>query len=446
MFENLSQREKTLALAVVCLLPLMLVFFSWMTYNSKYQNGRTRLTSIDNQIKKENQSALDAISAGTRRNFYYKEASLPTGEGNVRRYQDWLLALIEESGMKFGSLDTQHSSLTFRSERQGVGKIAKKSTFKIDATGSLDQIMRFCFEIENIDLLHKIKSLNLAPVRNKTGLTGISKASFQVELLTLEEADESRDFLSRKRELPKTFEEYKQIVVARNIFGLANNAPTLSLRRQSFELDEAISFKITGGRDPDKDELTYELLDNGGIEGAKVELRGKYWYFESEALEVGDYEIKIGVNDDGFPSKSAEAVGKIVVKEPRKKPVAKVVKKPKHAGHTKINRISWRDGVYDVKIGVRLTGEVFELKVGDEFKLDDKIWIVKDIEDRKVTLETDGRILEYRQRDFLDQPRKETKVPGAEAVGANADDADSPSMEAADSDVAVDTDVASDEN
>ena len=437
MFENLTQREKTMAVAVLCMLPLLLIFGSWTVFNGKYQDAKTRLQSLDNNIKTENQKALDAMSAGTRLGYYYERVSFPSGPRSVTRYQDWLEKLIRDCGMGFKSIGRPKTSkFTFRSESQGVGTIGKKLEFGFDATGKLDQIMQFCFDFEQVDLLHKIKNLTIIP----SSETGNCKANFDVELLVLDGAVESRDFLALKRELPRTLDEYKQIVVSRNIFGPANNAPTLSLSRKTFNEGDEISFSISG-RDSDGDELTYELLDNGGIEGAKLELKGKRTYFECPALEIGEYEIEISVSDDGLPSKSAEKVGKIVVKAPRKakEEVVEVKPKPINARHTLINRISWRDGEYDIKIGVRLTGEVFELKVGDEFELDEKKWIVKDIQDRKVTLETDGRILEYKQKDRLSEPRKETRVAGAEAVGVK-DDVDNSADETPTA-TAVDTEV-----
>lgn len=428
MFENLTQREKNLAIAVACLLPIMLVFLGWMTFNSKYQAGRTRIVALDKQIKSENQKALDAISAGTRRGFYYKPVSLPTGQKSVTRYQDWLEKLIRDSGMRFSTIPRpSNSKFTFRSETgAGVSTVGKTLTFRFDATGDLDQIMKFCYEFEQIDLLHKIKQLNVKPTIDKSGgPTGECKASFGIQVLSLKDADESRDFLSPKRSLPKTLDQYEQIVLSRNIFGPANKAPTLSLSRKSFTEGDEISFPISG-RDVDQDELSYELLDYGDIEGAKLVTNGNKATFEAPPLEPGDYEIKVKVSDDGLPSKSVEKICKIVVKEKKVKPIEQVAeKKPfPNAGSSMINRISRRNGVSEFKIGVRTTGEVFELKIGDEFELDDKTWLVKEIDNRrrKVVIESDGRILEFKQGDFLDKPRKVIEPANSDVVDVKANE------------------------
>ena len=60
-------------------------------------------------------------------------------------------------------------------------------------------------------------------------------------------------------------------------------------------------------------------------------------------------------------------------------------------------------------------GQKFELTKGGKFELDDKVWIVKNIDIHTLTLEVDGKELQYEQGDFLSEPRIETELEKVEA-------------------------------
>ena len=426
MFENLSEREKKLALAVVCLLPMLLLFFGWWSFNSRYISGKTSLTSLDNQIKAEKQKSLDAMSAGVRRSFYYTNHSFPTNKKNITRYQDWLEKSIRDNGLDFKTIDKpKQSKLTFRGEDgQGLSTVADKFDFNFDATGTLDQILKFVYEFEQVDLLHKIKTLTITPLDSSEGPVRC-KAALKVEVLSLVEAEASRDFLERTRELPRKLDSYMDVVLSRNIFGPANTAPTLKIGRKTFREDDEISFLLSG-RDSDKsDTLSYELLDAGGIEGAKIEVSSKgKATFESSKLDIGEYEIKVAVSDNGLPSKTTEAIGKIVVNEKRKPREDPPEEPPrKNIGETAITRVAKnKDAVETVKIKVRTTGEVFVLGIGEDFELDGKTWTVRELDTVKatVTLATDGKLLEFRPGNFLNKPRKESVDTSFEAEASGS--------------------------
>ena len=270
-----------------------------------------------------------------------------------------------------------------------------------------------------MDILHKIKQLNLTPLRdNKNELTGKCKADFVVEVLALVEADETADFANRKRELESSIDDYSKVVVSRNIFGPANNAPTMRLSKKTYYNNEEISYRISA-RDSDKDELTYELVDAGGIEGAELVQKSSSATFTTPALKNGDYVVKFRATDDGLPAKSVETEWRFTVKDP--KPVKKDDPPPPppkviQAEETKIAFITARDGVFETRIKVLLTGEVFVLKVGDSFDLDDAKWTVRDIRRGKVSIETDGKLREYRGGSVLSSPLKETEVASTEPV------------------------------
>ena len=426
MFDNLSKSEKRYALILACMVPCIGLFFGVTHFSNKYSANKQKLRNVEKQIKSENAKTLDAITADTRRAYYYRKISFPTNSDYITDYQDWLEKLIRECGMGYTRINKKRpTTFAHKGEDNQNFEIGVKEEFEFDCKGNLGEIIQFCYEFEKLDLLHRIKEVILKPVFEKNVLTGKCTATFKVELLALEDADEDRDVFSATRPLAKSLEDYTSVVVSRNIFGPANNAPRLSLSSKSYHEDDDISFTLSGRDDDKNDVLRYEIVDDGGLEGAQIESKkvGKRtsFKFTSPAQAIGEYKIVLRAIDNGFPEKSDDAECKITVKAkpPKKKddPVVEVKPEPtRFAGSTQINRISsiGAGGVFEAKIRCRPSGQVFELTKGDEFELDDQTWIVRDVGENRLHLETDGKLLEFRAGNFLDKPLKETAIKNSD--------------------------------
>lgn len=433
MFQNMTKREKTLAMIVGSTIPLVLIFFGWINFNSRYDAGKTKISTLERQIKEEQLKQLEGVQSRVRNKFYYLPSSFPSGgQQYVNRYQNWLLDLQRECAFKNPELSRPEAdTLKFKSgdNRTKTSVVGKTYTFKFATVATLDRILEFCYKFESMDLLHKIKQLNLTPIRGPKGLTGDCKADFVVEVLALVDAAESADFAKRKKKLDLTIEDYEKVVVSRNIFGPANNAPKMRLSgTKRYYNDEEIKYTVSA-QDIDKDDLEYEIVDAGGIEDATLVKDGSRAKFKCGKLENGEYKVKFRATDSGVPAKSVEAEWKFVVRsrEPKVDRKPPVVKKVLHAEETKVTFIIARNGNYKATIKDYLTGEVFNLNMADdekkEFQLDDKTWKVKDIRRRLVTLERDGKLLEYELGSVLSDPVRETDV-----AAVNDDAADSPEI------------------
>jgi hypothetical protein len=418
MFQHLNQREKVLAAVVGCLVPVVLTFFGLMHVYNQYKQGTNTIQSLEDRIENETRKKIDAMLAGTRRAYYYKPRSLPANPRYITEYQDWIERLIRECGMGYQTINKpRETNLAYKGSEKGVSVVARQLQFNFDAKGTLDEILKFCYEFERLELLHKIRQLVLTPVIEKNVLTGQFTAVFTVDVLALVEAEGERDFLQDVVDLPTSLEHYEQVVLTRNIFGTANNPPRLSLSRKSFETGEEISVFLSARDDDKNDRLTYEVVDWGEIKDGKLntEEGSDRTTLVAPSHEIGEYVVKVRVSDSGFPPKSDEDELKITVKAKREKVVAAPAEPFRHATETQINRISAINGIAEVKIKVRTTGQVFELRLGDEFELDEEKWIVRDIGTRTLSLEVAGKLMEYKIGDFLAQPRKETLVKAADA-------------------------------
>ena len=305
--------------------------------------------------------------------------------------------------------------------------IGKKYGITFVGEASLDEILDFIYRFEEVNLLHRIKDLTLLPLRKKgtNVTTGQVKSTFKVELLALEDAVETREFWTSTKELPLALGDYKDDIIGRNIFGPANNAPTLRISNKTVEVDEDISITLSG-KDKDKnDELTYEIVDAGGIVDAKIKSDSKTRAkFVAGPMPVGEYVGIIKVSDNGFPQKSFETEFKLTVEEkpdppaevktPDPPPPPKVLEGPS----TQITRISSRDGVYQVKIRNRMRGEVYVLNEGDEIELDDKTWVIHKIHSQfKVTIEVDGKLVPFDLGDFLELTNDSASDQDDESAG-----------------------------
>ena len=422
MFQNMSKREKTLAMLVGCTVPLWLIFIGWVTFNNRYELGKSQIAGLEKQISEEKRRQLAGNESRVRKKYSYLPSSFPSGgQQNVSRYQNWLVELQRECGFSRSGLTKPESDVVkFKAEKRGTESsvVGKKYTFKFDTTATLDQVLQFCFKFESLDVLHKIKQLNFTPLKRRSGekteLTGKCKADFVIEVLALTDADETTDFSTRKKQLDKSIEDYAKVIVARNIFGPANNAPTMRLSTvKKYYNDEPVSYLITA-RDDDGHDLEYEIVDAGEIEDATLENKNNKATFKCGELKNGEYTVVFRATDNGLPAKSVEKEWKFVVRDrpdpPKKTTTTKTVKKVKHASETKVTFITSTNGNYKAKIKDYLTGEVFDLDLEDktQFELDEKIWKVKDIRYRLVTLELDGKLLEFKTGSFLDQPVRET--------------------------------------
>jgi hypothetical protein len=230
------------------------------------------------------------------------------------------------------------------------------------------------------------------------------------------DADEEEDFVDKLERNSLSFEEFTKPILARNMFGPANNTPTVSSSSRSFETGEPIDLTLTADDADESDLLKIELLDSK-VPGAELTQRegDRRAKIALPAIaEEGRYEVKVRVTDSGFPAKSTEKTIAFNVDKPEPK-VAREEPKPKpkflHAKAAVIRGVVQDKTGADVAwIEVETLGESFRVKVGESFKLDEKKWTIKTIESRKVAIEVDGQLQTYRLGARLDNPESSSKV------------------------------------
>jgi len=267
----------------------------------------------------------------------------------------------------------------------------------------------------SVDALHRINSMKIIPKnepgsKDKKVRTGELSVNFLIEIAALSTASDNPDFAKNERELARQEADYKAAILRRNIFGPANNVPTVSARASSsYTSMKDVRISVTGKDADDQDELTFELVESD-VEGVElVASSGKRTAkLTVPGQQAGKYKLKLKVTDSGFPPKENFADVTVTFKDrvvkappPRPKPKPDFI----HAKETRITGITrLSNGQWQVWVKVRTTGEKYKLLVGDSFKLDKLEWTVESIQPHGAVFQVDGKQLRFNDRVTFNEP------------------------------------------
>lgn len=437
MFQNMTKRERILAMIVAATLPLLLVFWGVTSFTKSYFANQARIRSLREQIESENMRQLSAEEAQQRRRFY-RERSLPTKLNTARiQYDAWLAELIEKrAGMVATSIDagrTDNTKVRYMQANKPVD-VFEEIGVKIRCSGTIGQLMTLLSEFYKLDLMHRVSSLTVTPIaRAGAGagsevLTGQLKVEIDIAAISLVDADPESDFVNKLARDQQSFEQVIQPILARNMFGPANNTPTVSSSSRSFDTGEPIDLALTADDADENDVLKIELLESEVV-GAELtqragERRAKIAL--PAIAEEGRYEVKVRVTDSGFPTKSSEKTLSFNVDKPAPKVVREEPKpKPKfqHAKAAVIRGVVQDKSGADVAwIEAETLNKSFRVREGESFELDDKKWTIRKIESRRIAIEVEGQLQTYRLGARLDSPESSSKVEVAKQDEAGGDE------------------------
>ena len=327
MFENLTAREKVLAGIVGSLLPIAGVFIAIIWFIDAYNTNEQMIMQAEVEIEKEFDKR-DARNRALRRKGYYQSISFPSDEDDAdNEYQFWLKSINPEMPIQLR---------TVRGAKTKAGKeiVFTQRGYKIDTSGTLDQITDYLYKFHSLPLLHRINKVMISP-RNSgatgkasTIRTGQHKLSIGVDVISLVGAEAKRDFLSGESlQLAKSLEEYNQKIIYRNIFGPPNNSPTVKANPSSkYYPDLDIAFRVNGTDADEGDQLKFELIDCPFDDAQLIVKKGeRTGQFKAAAKPIGEYDFKVKVTDNGSPPKSyIKDIRIAVVKRPNAKPSVKL--------------------------------------------------------------------------------------------------------------------------
>ena len=426
----MTDREKKLGLAVLCLVPFFIVFYFVMNFTTTYGENRKSIVRVEEQILKEMDLQTSAMGA-VRRREYYDRRSLPTNLNDSRiQYEKYLNFLTKDCGLEIRTLSSKRggkSEISYNGDN-GRTKVMDQVTFTLSGKGELEQITEFLHKFYSLDFLHRISQFNLDPITLGGGgakqfeREGNYKINMTIDVASMVSGDDSREFKDQVVELKKSLDDYNLAILNRNMFGPANNAPKLitGQKKTVTENSSDISYQLSASDSDKNDKLTFKLISSE-IADAKLEQKSAgatRATFSAPSQKPGRYKYRVQVTDSGYPNKSIEEECVLVVEKkrivrdttPKEEPEPDPVM---FAPATSISAVFMQGGTYKAEIWIRPTDERNTYTVGNTFLLDDKEWTFKDMAVRTVVIECDGELLTYDLKggnSILDKPASRKKI------------------------------------
>lgn len=413
-YHGLSKREQKLVLWVSLLLPLALIAYFTFSFIDSYSKNSLELAALKSQITEQEEKTHQGILAG-RRQAYYRAASLPSRPSAAKNvYKDWLTTAVRDSGMEYPGVSLSNSD---RIEFEG-NLVGYSTPFTLRPTATLPQLIAFLTKFYSADHLHRISELTIKPIRKKasggkTVLTGELKLTMKIHVLSLFDGPDKVDTFPMYTNPPGPPEQFDQIL-ARNVFGPANNVPSLgNPSKTKFYVDED-GLVTLSATDLDKDDvLSFELVKSD-VQSAHLSEQPKSASVRNITLtipaqEPGKYSFTVEVRDDGMPAKVNE---KTFVIEFSKRPPPTIVKKDPPEPEIKLVEATYvhglmqgTDGQWKALVVVHPdNNRAMRVKAGDKFELDDEKFIVKSVDEKSLTLEVGGKTLIFEHGSRLSEP------------------------------------------
>jgi hypothetical protein len=312
MFEKMTKRERTLAMLVAFLVPVVLLFMIFFWFLGKYNANDMRVIGLRSDIEKAT-TLFDEAQKAKQRLVYYQELSLPSSlsEADIV-LKEWVNNLATETNMKFVSLKPREQH-DLKSDSRSPVKIGKVRTSSFRLEGTLDQIVDFLYRFYSFGALKRITSIQLTPKTiggegpNKTTRSGRFALDVDFDAVFLNDVDKDKEVGKTAIALARTFDEYKNQIGQRNVFAPANNPPVLpGSIKKSFDEGSDISFTVDAQDADEQNQLSFELLDCS-LPAATIssEPESRKAVFKCSPLAIGEYNFRIRVFDDGNPSKDS---------------------------------------------------------------------------------------------------------------------------------------------
>ncbi len=174
-----------------------------------FDRQEKRKSKLEEDLAKAKR-AFNRAKKTSRRIAAWEKRSLPSDPNQARIiYQDWLVELVESSGLTSPSFDSGSPA--------SRGGTYYALSFSVRARGTLEQLTKFLYEFYRAGHLHQIQSLGINPLRS----AGLLDLNIKIEALSLKAAapdDELSTELSPAF-ADRPFSEFTAMI-RRNVFGV----------------------------------------------------------------------------------------------------------------------------------------------------------------------------------------------------------------------------------
>jgi hypothetical protein len=376
---NLSQREKILAAGVGLILLLFIGNYIWGTISKGFSDKADEITRLTQQRDDQKLQITAGSIAKSKLNRLVSQ-SLPSNEEKARaQYLEWLINLADECEL----IDPLP-----KTEGDSVEKDLYQSfKFQLSGTGTIENATKLLHAFHAKDYLHRILRFDMQPLPSSK-IPNQLKITLQSEVLALKNAkpDQPPPGNNAPR-LEKSYEEYYNSIVGRNIFAPTNTPP-------AFEKSKLVSATLgikmdvgLGAKDADPGQVIKYEFEGEPIKGMQLdpETGNLSW----TAMELGDYKVAVRATDSGIPAKSSVQLISIKVQEP---PPA--VKKPKDfdvASQAFVSALIADGKGPQAWIRSKTENKTLYLRQGEQLKLGDIEGKVISIGTNFIEFETEGK-------------------------------------------------------
>lgn len=381
----MSRREIILASLVGALLVAGLGFFAWSRIRLQFDLAEAKVNAQRQALAK----SRDKADAAREAQFRLKQLGAHSLPRDLDEGKNKYFARLKEALVETGMSDVTVTSGPWRE----VNNAFQQVSFTIQAKGQLDQLVAALHRFYSAGYLHRIKRMNVAPLRGKRDLD----LSISVEAIRLPTAAEESELpaVAFERLAHGDVAAYQRAILYRNLFGPANNPPRFSrLRSEDATLGKTFFCNIEAEDADPLDELTYELVS--GPKGMTLSDSGRITWRPSQ---TGDYQVEVAVTDNGLPPKRTTGSFEVEVRDPppprvvvREKPEPP---KPKfdESKHTFLTAIVEIGGRPEAWLSIRTADELLKLHVGEEISIGSVVGVIESISETEITIRGDDRRL-----------------------------------------------------
>jgi hypothetical protein len=357
----MSKREKILAAGVGILFVLGIVVYLGKSVSDARRTRRATIDRLESEVRKKQSDVMFGQLTADRMTVYERR-SLPRDPEEARsQYQTWLLKLVTETGFE----DANVTATTTRP----MSDVYQLISFTISGRSDLKQLVEFKHQFYATDCLHRIRRLYVKRLPE----TRRMDVSMSIDAVAINTAPETKDLEEKTLErLPHgDLAAYLDIILGRNVSGPPNQPPRLEVAdEEDGYANEPFVFVARAQDSDDWDSLRYFIEHDGGLYDAEIDEQSGE--FRWTPKEPGEYEVVIGVADDGWPSKSVSQSVKLNVTE-RPQEAEAPMEKPKPsfalARFVFVTATTSANGHWQAWISLRTEGRTMLLSEGDEFEV-----------------------------------------------------------------------------
>jgi hypothetical protein len=377
----MTPRERILGVGVLVAIGAVAANYAFNSVRSGFQKKRDLLSNLESEVVRLDGVVLEGMRDRKKLDLVAGR-SLPNDVERAQSdYTEWLIELVKSSGLRAPKWSFNNRDIPEKGVYHRFG-------FSVSGSGTIENLTRLLYSFYEKDYLHRITLLKISPVANAPNQLNLTLGG---EVLAMEAASGKQtppDWISPR--ITKTFEEYKNSIVQRNLFSPANHPPTwpATVGQQAVK-GSAFSYRPSAKDSDPGQRLRYEILSKAP-EGMRISSGGEEVTWIPK--ELGKYEIELLVVDSGIPEGwSTQKLTIDVVDPPPPSEPPKPTPKYDIAQQAEVSAlVTGRNGP-EAWIRSKLEGKTLFLKVGDKLSLGSVEGTVVELGANYMEVETEGK-------------------------------------------------------